>query len=98
MAKYKAIAMKTVDNVATAVENLTAGTEVSFEVGGQKQTIVLKQDIPFGHKMAVRDIAKDEKIMKYGYPIGVAERDIQVGEHVHVHNIGGIRGRGDLPH
>ena len=40
-----------------------------------------------GHKYAVRDIAKGEKVIKYGYPIGVASNDIKKGEHVHSHNL-----------
>ncbi len=44
-------------------------------------------DIPFGHKKALRAIAQGESIIKYGYPIGIAVRDIQPGEHVHTHNL-----------
>lgn len=40
-----------------------------------------------GHKYAARDIAKGEKVIKYGYPIGVATEDISEGEHVHSHNL-----------
>jgi altronate hydrolase len=40
-----------------------------------------------GHKVALRDIAKGENIIKYGYPIGHALEDIKEGEHVHTHNI-----------
>jgi altronate hydrolase len=40
-----------------------------------------------GHKYADRDIQKGESIIKYGFPIGVATKDIKKGEHVHVHNV-----------
>lgn len=40
-----------------------------------------------GHKYAVRDIKKGESIIKYGFPIGIAEEDIKAGEHVHTHNL-----------
>ena len=40
-----------------------------------------------GHKYAVRDIAKGEKIIKYGFPIGISTEDISMGEHVHSHNM-----------
>lgn len=40
-----------------------------------------------GHKYAVRDIKKDENIIKYGFPIGHATTDIKKGEHVHTHNL-----------
>ena len=44
-------------------------------------------DLATGHKNARFDIAKGEQIIKYGFPIGVASRDIKAGEHVHSHNI-----------
>ncbi len=40
-----------------------------------------------GHKLALRDIAKGENIIKYGYPIGHAAEDIKKGAHVHTHNV-----------
>lgn len=43
--------------------------------------------IPFGHKVALRDIKKGENIIKYGHPIGHATSDIARGEWVHVHNM-----------
>ena len=53
-------------------------------------------DVPYGHKIAVRDIKKGELIIKYGEEIGAATRDIARGEYVHVHNLEALRGRGDL--
>ncbi|MDE6110849.1 MAG: altronate dehydratase family protein, partial [Eubacterium sp.] len=40
-----------------------------------------------GHKYALSDIAKGEKVIKYGYPIGIASKDINEGEHIHSHNL-----------
>ena len=40
-----------------------------------------------GHKYACRDIKKGEEIIKYGQPIGIAQCDIKLGEHVHSHNL-----------
>ncbi len=71
------------DNVAVALEDLKAGSSV--EVGGN--TVVLKEDLPRGHKFALNDIPKGEKIIKYGFPIGYAVEPVSGGEHVHVHNI-----------
>lgn len=79
------------DNVATALLDLPAGTELSF--GGA--TFKLLQPIAFGHKFAVRPIAKGEPIHKYGQVIGTASQDIAPGEHAHVQNIDSNRGRGD---
>ena len=52
--------------------------------------------IPSGHKFATRPIAAGALIHKYGQMIGRASAPIATGEHVHVHNVEGIRGRGDL--
>ncbi len=49
--------------------------------------IVTTHTVPLGHKVAARDIAAGEKIVKYGAPIGSATRDIASGEHVHTHNV-----------
>ncbi len=46
-----------------------------------------QENIMAGHKIALRDISKGEKIIKYGYPIGFATQDIKKGEHVHTHNL-----------
>lgn len=40
-----------------------------------------------GHKTANQDIKKGQNVIKYGYPIGHAIKDIKKGEHVHTDNI-----------
>ncbi len=47
----------------------------------------VKVNLENGHKYAVRDIAKGEKIIKYGFPIGIAKKDIKAEEHIHTHNL-----------
>jgi hypothetical protein len=42
--------------------------------------------VPFGHKAALAAIGKGAAILKYNVSIGRATRDIEAGEHVHVHN------------
>ena len=93
--KARAILMKPADNVATALETI-AGSEVVLQADGRPLAIRVAQVIPFGHKFAIRDIAKGEQITKYGAPIGAATREIPAGHHTHVHNMVGLRGRGDL--
>ena len=44
-------------------------------------------DICAGHKVALNDIKTGEKIIKYGFPIGVASSDIKKGDWVHIHNV-----------
>ncbi len=47
----------------------------------------LLEDIPPFHKFALRDIHKEQEVIKYGKPIGIASKDIKSGEHVHLHNL-----------
>ncbi|MFE5323209.1 UxaA family hydrolase [Paenibacillus sp. NPDC056579] len=92
---YRAIMMKKQDNVATALEDIPAGAAVQLHVDDASLTVTLCEPIAFGHKFAVRPITGGEDILKYGEVIGMANRVIQPGEHVHVHNLDGKRGRGD---
>lgn len=71
------------DNVIIALENLSQG---DLLVIGDVQLTVL-QDIPSGHKVAVAPIIEGLDIIKYGFPIGHATQPIQMGEHVHTHNV-----------
>ncbi len=79
------------DNVAVAIEPIAKGDTVTYLSGDQEISLTAAQDITIYHKLAVRDIAKDEPIVKYGEHIGVAACDIKAGEHVHVHNVGSHR-------
>ena len=67
------------DNVAVALKPIPAGTR--FE------GVTAKADIPQGHKMALADLAPDDQIIKYGFPIGHAVQPIAAGEWVHTHNM-----------
>ena len=55
-------------------------------------SLVVREAIPFGHKVAIRAIANGEHVIKYGASIGVAVADIQPGDHVHLHNLRSVRG------
>jgi altronate dehydratase small subunit len=85
------------DNVATAVRPLPSGDKVTVEIGNSVADVALLRPVPFGHKFALRDIKAGERIIKYGETIGQATEDIKKGEHVHLHNVEGLRGRGDRP-
>jgi hypothetical protein len=71
------------DNVAVAKADLSAGTTV--EVMGQRVTLTAK--IQTGHKFAFKPVRKDERIVKYGAPIGKAMADIAPGDYMHIHNV-----------
>jgi (2R)-sulfolactate sulfo-lyase subunit alpha len=82
------------DNVGVAIEDIRAGEEaqgVYIEDRSMGPVIKALEDIPLGHKIALRDIKAGESVIKYGRVIGVATRDIKVGEHVHIHNVKSIK-------
>jgi len=79
------------DNVAVALRDLSEGEDVEVSTGNEVIKIKLLNNIPFGHKFALKDIRKGEYVIKYGELIGIATRDIRKGEHVHIHNIAGLR-------
>ena len=93
-----ALRVDDLDNVATIfAEGVTDGTEVVIhDKKGNKDHVRVIGDVPYGHKIAVRDIRKGELIIKYGEEIGIATHDIRRGEYVHIHNLDSLRGRGDL--
>lgn len=74
--------MKSGDEVAIALREINSGEALApFELHAS-------QDIPFGHKVALRSLAKGDVIRRLGQPIGVAATPIGKGCHVHLHNMG----------
>ncbi len=73
------------DNVIVALNTLPAGTVVSLDDGALQVTA--REEVPAGHKMAIRDIAEGGNVIKYGYRIGLAKEAIPAGSWIHTHNI-----------
>jgi altronate dehydratase small subunit len=94
--KRTAIAIKEADNVATAIKDIPAGQEAAVGIDEQVIIVPVTEDIAYGHKFALRAIAKGEAVLKYNCVIGRATCDITPGQHAHVHNMESLRGRGDL--
>ena len=71
------------------VEGVKAGQELSGWVMEGDQTLVVKilSDIPIGHKVALKDMAVGDTVIKYGIDIGKVVAPIKAGEHLHVHNV-----------
>ena len=88
-----AIQVREADHVATAVSELLPGDVVIVSGVRNGHVIEAREQIPLGHKIALRPIAADEEIVKYGEPIGIATRDIPAGCWVHVHNCLGAKAR-----
>lgn len=75
------------DNVIVALNAIPAGTELTVPMEGGKLTVTAQEEIPAGHKMAVKEIPADGEIIKYGFRIGNAKEDIHKGQWIHTHNI-----------
>src|ERR1022692_362382 len=82
-AENAVIHLHATDNVAIARVMLPAGQVV--RIGDLE--IRATQMIPAGHKIALREIAAGERVMRYGCRIGKASREIHPGEHVHTGNL-----------
>jgi len=78
------------DTVGVAVvEGIRAGTQLNAWIMDEDEivTVPAKQDIPIGHKVALKDMAVGDTVYKYGVDIGKVVAPIKAGEHAHVHNI-----------
>lgn len=84
------VKINTNDSVAVALKPLAKGRVLDVE--GEQVTLL--EEIPQGHKFALKEIPAGEKVYKYGYPIGVAKEKIEKGSWVHIQNI--KTGLGDL--
>ena len=71
------------DNVAVALRPLNKGEVLQTA----ETAVTLMEDIPQGHKFALKEIKSGEEVVKYGFRIGFAKEDIQPGQWVHVHNV-----------
>ena len=93
---FQAIQLEHADNVATVITEVVKDTTLAVQAPGKRFSLISIDAIPFCHKVALAVIHKGEMVIKYGRPIGRATFDILEGGLVGVHNIEGMRGRGDL--
>ena len=101
-----ALKIDDLDNVATIfAEGIQKGMDVEVrDKKGNAEIIRVNDDIPYGHKIALKELHRGDFIMKYGECIGTANGecigtascDIAKGDYVHVHNLEARRGRGDI--
>ena len=78
------------DNVGVVVvEDLTAGTDMLCVVTADDSSFRLtaRQDVPIGHKIALKDLKAGDTAIKYGEDIGKIVENIAAGAHVHIHNL-----------
>ncbi len=71
------------------VEGVKTGMELTGWIMDEDRqvTVTAIQDIPIGHKLALRDMAVGDAVCKYGVDIGRVVTPIRAGAHAHVHNI-----------
>ena len=74
------------DNVATALDDIAAADVVQVLGVAAPESIAARDAIALGHKIALRDIASGDAVVKFGVTIGRASRAIAAGEWVHLHN------------
>lgn len=82
----RAFAMEKSDNVATVLQEVTAGDEVEI-IGEQSMQLTAAGDIPDAHKIALTEIACGSGIFKLATRIGTAVKDVSPGEWVHLQNL-----------
>jgi (2R)-sulfolactate sulfo-lyase subunit alpha len=78
------------DTVAVVVvEGVKAGMQLNGWImdDNKHMNMTARQDIPIGHKIALKDMALGDTVIKYGIDIGKVVAPISAGEHAHVHNI-----------
>jgi altronate dehydratase small subunit len=83
------------DNVGTLIEKGHPGETLQVTVGSETTNVTLTEEIPYGHKVALRNLEEGSQIVKYGEAIGTATEHIDRGDWVHVHNVASEYGRGD---
>ena len=82
------------DNVATLLADVPEGGATA-DLAAQDLKILgsihCTGPIPFGHKVAIRTIARTAHVVKFGAVLGTATADIAVGQHAHTHNVASAR-------
>ncbi len=92
----RALILHPADTVANVLEEVSAGDQVAARIGQQVVTLEAVEKIPFGFKISLAHVERGGVVYKYGEAIGKASQPIRRGALVHVHNLEGTRGRGDL--
>ncbi|MDR2056295.1 MAG: UxaA family hydrolase [Desulfovibrio sp.] len=89
-----ALAIHPDDNVAVVLADLAAGESCLVRnSNGAEYSVTALEDIGFGHKIVLSDIAGEGKVIKYGEEIGRVNKPVAKGAWVHNHNMVCLRGR-----
>lgn len=82
MQTYQRINSK--DNVIITLIDRFPNDCISLE---ENSSLLLREAVPAGHKIALTEIKKGTHVIKYGSPIGIAKEDIARGQWIHTHNL-----------
>lgn len=82
-----AIVFKPHDNVALALRDLKKNETIKINYDGQEKEIILHDDVPFGHKLALVSLNPGDLVIKHGFPIGKVSKPVTTGAWIHTHNL-----------
>jgi (2R)-sulfolactate sulfo-lyase subunit alpha len=94
MTKTKALIHAQADYVAVATDDIKSDEDfvaVYMDAEGKQINVHSKDPVNLGHKIALRNIHKGEKVIEYGEVIGAATQEISAGQHIHTHNLKSLR-------
>jgi altronate dehydratase small subunit len=86
-AGWDAVQLHPDDNVAVALRDLAAGDEALVRSTAGPMKVIAVSAIAMGHKVAIRSLLSGTAITKYGETIGRLTSAVEIGDHVHVHNL-----------
>jgi altronate hydrolase len=78
------IVMAAADNVGIALKPIAAQERAAAREG---VSLVAREEIPAGHKIALKPIGEGERILRFGVAVGIAKAPIGEGRLVHIHNV-----------
>jgi (2R)-sulfolactate sulfo-lyase subunit alpha len=85
------------DDVAVAVRDTGPGDSAgAYLASGERFGIDVREAVPLGHKIALRDLAEGESVTEYGVPIGLTRCPVPAGTLVHTHNLRSARWRSSV--
>lgn len=85
--KVNVLMMDPTDNVVTTITEIKAGEQIIYRNGDEYKELTAVNDIPYCHKAALTDLAKGDKVIKYGESLGEVNEEIRTGEWVADHNL-----------
>ncbi|MFE4240087.1 UxaA family hydrolase [Peribacillus butanolivorans] len=90
----KIVQLHSKDDVVISLHEIRKGESLQIQSGDNEIiNIKARDDIPKGHKILVNPVKQGADVLKFGYSIGKAKKDLYAGEWVHTHNLGsGLQG------